>query len=187
LVLYYANILLKNQNPFVFKNINFMELFNALGLNVKTLLAQLINFAVLFFVLYRFGYRPMLKFLDERKEKIEKGITDAEKAQEKLIQMTEDEKNIIKEARKEALVMIEKAKNDAGEKRNDILKKAKEEIGKVIDIEKAKMQIEKAETLKEIKREAAELIIVAMEKVLEARLGDKNDKELIKKIVKDLQ
>lgn len=164
-----------------------MELFNALGLNVKILLAQLVNFAVLFFVLYRFGYKPMLKFLDDRKDKIEKGIVDAEKAQEKLAQMTEDEKNIIKEAKKEALVLIEKARIDADEKRNGILKKAKEEIGKVIDTEKAKMQIEKAETLKEIKREAAELIIVAMEKVLEAKLEDKNDKELIKKIVKDLK
>ena len=48
-----------------------MELFNALGINLKILVAQLINFLVLFIVLYKFGYKPMLKFLDDRKDKIE--------------------------------------------------------------------------------------------------------------------
>ena len=47
-----------------------MELFSALGLDLRIFIAQFINFAVLVFVLYRFAYNPILKLLEERKEKI---------------------------------------------------------------------------------------------------------------------
>jgi len=57
-----------------------MKLLQALGLDIRILSAQLINFAVLLFVLWRFGYKPILKFLDDRKDQIEKGVDDAKKA-----------------------------------------------------------------------------------------------------------
>ena len=164
-----------------------MELIKALGLDIKILIAQLVNFSVLLFVLWKFGYKPMLKFLDDRKDKIEKGITDAEKAQKKLIEIEEKEKEAMKNAKKEALAIIEKAKASANEKRDDILKNAKKEIGKVIDAEKVKMQVEKAETLKEIKQESASFVIDVVEKVLEEKIGDSKDKELVKKIIKKLK
>lgn len=164
-----------------------MKLISALGLDLKILIAQFVNFAVLFYVLYRFAYKPLIKFIDDRKDSIEKGVRNAETVERKLIEIEEKEKLVIKNAKIEALAIVEQAKAEAGQKRDDILAKAKDEIGKVIDAEKAKMQIEKAETLKEIKRDAAELVIAAMEKVLSARIDDKSEKELIKKIIKDLQ
>ncbi len=75
-----------------------MELFSALGINLKILIAQFINFSIFFFVLYKFAYKPMLKFLDDRKQKIEKGLNDAEKANNKLIELEEKEKEIIAQA-----------------------------------------------------------------------------------------
>lgn len=164
-----------------------MELFNALGLNLKILAAQLINFAVLFFVLYRFGYKPLLQFLDDRKAQIEQGVSDAKKAQERLVELEQKEKDIVIKAKKEALAIIEEAKNKGEEKRDSIIKKAKEEIGEIINAEKAKMRVEKAETLKEIKKEISGLIMDSLEKVLAENIDEKRDKALIKKIAKNIK
>ena len=164
-----------------------MELLNALGLNVKILIAQLFNFSILLFILWKFAYKPILSFLDERKDKIEKGITDAEKATAKLIEMEEKEKEVLKKAKIEAVKIMEEAKERAEKRYNETINKAKEDIGKIIDQEKEKMRAEKGETLKSIKKEVASLVVLSVEKVLEEKMDDKKDQSLIKKIVKEIK
>jgi F-type H+-transporting ATPase subunit b len=164
-----------------------MELFQALGLNVKILTAELVNFAVLLFVLWKFGYGPILKFLDERKNKIEQGVLDAKKAGEKLEEIAAKEKEVMKNAKKEAMVIFEKAKEEGEKNKEKIVVRAKEEIGQIINEEKAKMQSEKAQTLKEIKSEISDLVVRSVEKIIEEKFDQKKDDELIKKIVKNLK
>jgi len=79
-----------------------MELIKALGLDLKILLAQFVNFSIFAFVLYKFGFKPMLKFLDERKDKIEAGLKSSEAAKKKLEELNKKEIDIITKANKEA-------------------------------------------------------------------------------------
>ena len=164
-----------------------MELLHAFGLNIKILIAQFFNFAILLFILYKFAYKPILSFLDERKDKIEKGITDAEKATAKLAEMEEKEKQVLTKAKKEAVKIMDDAKERAEKKYNETVNKAKEDIGKIIDGEKEKMRAEKAENLKSIKKEVASLVVMAMEKVLEEKVDSKKDKDLIEKVIKEIK
>ena len=60
------------------------QLFEAFGIDWKLLLAQAVNFGVLFVALTYFLYKPVLKTLDERKQKVAKGVTDAEAAEKML-------------------------------------------------------------------------------------------------------
>lgn len=163
------------------------KLIGALGLDIKILISQLINFVILMAIMYKFGFKPMLKLLDDRKNKIEEGVKNAKKAEEKLVELEEREKEIIRDAKKEALKVIEEAKQAGEEKREQIIKKAKEEIGEIINSEKEKMRSEKASTLKEIKREIADLIILSLEKVIPESVDAKKDKELIKKAIKNIK
>jgi len=163
------------------------KLIEALGLDIKILISQLINFTILMFILYKFAYKPMLKMLDDRNKTIEKGIANAEHAKDKLIEIQQQEKNVMKKAKKEALEIVEAAKKSGDEKRDEIIKRAKLEIGEIINQEKEKMQTEKAETLKEIKRDVAELITISLEKVLAEGMDAKRDGALIKKTVKSLK
>lgn len=164
-----------------------MELLSALGLNVQILIAQFVNFAVLLFVLWKFGYKPMLKMLEERRKKIEKGVSDAELATKKLFEAEEKEIEVISKAKREALALIDKAKKEAGEKKNEIVASAKEEIGIVINQEKEKIQAEKAELLKSVKREVSSLVMISLEKVLKEKIDGKKDEALIKKVVRELK
>ncbi len=164
-----------------------MELLDALGLNLKVLLAQLINFAILLFILWKFGYRPILNILAKRRKKVSQGVKDAQAAEEKLNAARGKEKEVISQAKKEALVILEEAKYKAEDKKRVILDKAKEEIGEVINHEKQKIQQEKAETLKSIKADVSQLVILAVEKVLQEKIDTKKDKDLVAQAIKGLK
>lgn len=160
------------------------SLIETFHIDVKLLLAQIINFGIVFSVLYFFALKPLMKTMGERTKKIEKGLTDAKQIEERLSQTEKESHAELAKAKKEAGEIIEKARVMADVKRQELLTKAKEEIGEIINGEKAKMQTEKAQVLKEIKKEISDLVYISVEKVLEEKLDEKKDKEIIKKIVK---
>jgi F-type H+-transporting ATPase subunit b len=161
------------------------SLIETFHIDVKLLIAQVINFAIVFSVLYFFALKPLLKIMQKRTETIEKSLDDAKRIEENLEKTEADYNKRLSEAKKEAGNIMEKANKLSEEKKGEMIKKAKEEIGQIIESEKAKMQTEKAKTLKEIKREVAELVIDSLEKILEEKIDLKKDKELIKKTVKN--
>src|SRR3989344_8262437 len=90
-----------------------MEVLAKLGIDWKLLLAQAVNFAVLFWVLRRFAYQPMLDFLEKRTVRIERGLKDAEAATAKLSELEVKEKAVLGEARTEAKAIIAAAEESA--------------------------------------------------------------------------
>ncbi|MCK4540190.1 F0F1 ATP synthase subunit B [Candidatus Parcubacteria bacterium] len=160
---------------------NLIETFH---IDIKLLIAQVINFAIVFSVLYFFALKPLLKVMRDRTKKIEKSIDDAQKIEKKLSRTDEEYDKAIGKAKKEANIIMEKANIMAEEKRQDLIKKAKNEIGQIINKEKEQMQVEKAKTLKEIKKETADLVVVSLEKILEEKVDNKKDSELIRRMVK---
>lgn len=160
---------------------NLIETFHV---DLRLLLAQAINFAIVLAVLYWFAFKPLVKIMAERSNKISQGLDDAKKAEEKLAQTKEEFNKALAEAKKQANSILEKAGQEAEVRKQQTIVKAKEEIGAVINQEKQKMQAEKAATLKEIKKEVADLVAISLEKVLGEKIDAKKDKEIIKKIVK---
>ena len=159
-------------------------LISTFNIDVRLLVAQAINFAVVFAVLYFFALKPLVKTMAERSEKIDKSLKDAAEI-EKRLALTEKEKNeVITAAKKQANLIIEEADKRGEERRNELIAKAKEDIGQVINAEKEKMQRDKAETLKEIKKEVADLVVLSVEKLLNEKMTSDKDRELIKKLVK---
>src|SRR4030042_2105348 len=102
-----------------------MELLSNLGINGKLLLAQIINFLILLFVLHRFAYKPILKMLNDRTNKIEKGLKEAEESHKKLAEISEKEKEIITKARKDAQEILKKVEDTAKKNKEEIAIEAK--------------------------------------------------------------
>lgn len=164
-----------------------MGLLKVLGIDWRMLLAQLINFSVLLIVLYKFAYKPMFKFLEDRKKKIEDGIENAVLAGERLKQIEEKEREVMRNAKKEAAAILEEARLEAENNKKIAVDKAKEEIGKIINQEKEGMRREKAEVLKSIKKEVAGLVAISLEKILKDEIGLDKDQEFIKKALKKVE
>ena len=159
------------------------SLIETFHIDIKLLIAQAINFAIVISVLYFFALKPLIKVMKDRTAKIEKSLEDAKKIDEKLDITEAEYKKTIAKAKKEANAILEKTQEESEARRTVMLNRAKEEIGQVISEEKVKIQQEKAKMLKEVKTELADLVIATTGKVLEKKMDEKGDKELIKKVI----
>ena len=161
------------------------ELFPKLGIDWRLLIAQLINFLILLFVLRRFAYKPLLKLLDERKQKIADGLANAQKAKSNLEEAGKERQEIISTAKKGASEIISLAEAAAQKNREETLKEAKAGVEKIVAEARKQIESEKNKMIGEIKSEITELVILAAEKTASIKLDDKKDKELIEKIIKE--
>jgi F-type H+-transporting ATPase subunit b len=160
------------------------SLISTFHVDLKLFIAQLINFAIVFSVLYFFAFKPLVKTMADRSEKIDKSLKNADAIKKRLALTEKEREDIISAAKKQANLIIEEANKRGEEKRGEMIVKAKEEIGQVINTEKEKLIRDKAETLKEIKTEVAELVVMTVEKLLNEKMTGDKDRELIKKMVK---
>lgn len=149
-----------------------MEALSNIGIDGKLLLAQVVNFGVLLFILRRYAYQPMLNMMDERTSKIERGLQDAESAQTKLREMEEKEKTVLSEARAEAKRML--AETELAGKKRDALKIAETEdrVKKLLADAEAKIIQDRSRMLADAKGELAETVMLAVEKILKEK-GEK--------------
>ncbi len=154
------------------------------GLNWKLFLAQLVNFGIVLFVLWKWVFGPLTKGLSERTAKIEASLAEAEK-------ITDDRSNFdawkneqIILARKEANEIVSKAKADTEVIKNKILEDTKLEQEKLTAQAQAAMLRDKETMVAEAKSEIAEMIIITTEKILGESIDSKKHQELINAALK---
>lgn len=163
-----------------------MELIKALGIDWRIFIAQLLNFAVLIFVLWRFAYKPIFNLLEERRKKIESGLENSDRAQKEIEEALRSKKEIINEAKKEASLIIDESRQQAEKRYQEIIAKSKSDLQEIIKDEKEKIRNEREAMVSEIKKEVSLLVINVVEKVLLEKIDQKKDGEMIAKLIKDL-
>lgn len=162
------------------------SLIQALGIDLRILLAQFFNFGILVFVLWRFAYKPVFKILEERRVKIEKGLEDAHQAGIRLEDSSNESKEIIASSRREASKFIEEAQKKAEARYQEIVASAETDIAKRTEAEFKKIEAKRESMATELKKELASLVTQGLEKFLQENMSDEKDQKLIEKIVKDL-
>lgn len=145
------------------------QLIHAFGIDARLILIQVVNFGLLMAVLTYFLYKPVLKVLAERQEKIAQGMKDAEEAGQAKAEATEEKKIVIAAANKEAEAMTSRAKKHAVVKADEILAAAQVKAEQIAKDAALRAQEMKATSLKESEAEIAKLAILAAEKVLKER------------------
>lgn len=159
-----------------------MEVFAKLGVDWKLLLAQAVNFGILFFVLKHYAYRPMLDFLEKRTLRIEQGLKDAEAAGQKLAQMEEKEKEVLIAARHEAKAIVTAAE-EAAQKRDALrLAETEAKTKKFLEEAQVKIEEEKQRILAEAKQEIAVMVVAGVEQVLKEKVDAVKDTNLIERM-----
>jgi len=157
-----------------------------LGIDLKLFIAQLINFAIVLLVLWKWVFIPVSKKLQERTDKIEKSLNDAERITREKQEFENWRQQELTKARQEASSIVTTAQADAVKAKDQILQQTKEDQQKLI--EQAKMHIEQEKTaqLQSAKNELADLVTNATEKILRSKLDPKKDAELIKESLKSI-
>jgi F-type H+-transporting ATPase subunit b len=135
----------------------------------KIIIAQAINFGVVFVVLYIFALKPLGKLMAERSDKIAKGIDDA-KTNASVLAKTEEEYNAaITKAKAEANKIFQEGKKEAEIKRAQMLEDAKNEVSVVIENGKKTLEADKARMVEEAKKEIVNLAMLATEKLIKSK------------------
>lgn len=144
-----------------------------------------VNFFLLLAILYKVGFNPINKMLDERANTIESSIKHAEEVRADVDQMRKETQANLNESRKEAQEIVNKAAKSAEDVKSEIIAKANEEVG--IMKNRAKAEIESAtEAAKaELRDTAVTLAIMAAEKVLEREITEKDHKKMVKEFVNE--
>lgn len=163
------------------------QLISTFHIELKLLIAQAVNFAIVLFVLYKFAYGPILKALNARTRKIEKGIKDAEEAKKKLEEVSVSEKEILTKARKEAQEIVRKAEESAKHEAAGIVEEARTQTEKMTMQAKAQIAQEKEKAVSEIKGELSGLIAQAAGRIIGEKLDGEKDKEMIDKAINELK
>lgn len=158
----------------------------ALGIDLKILIAQIINFLILFILLSKFLYKPITKMLDDRKQKIEQGISDSEKAEKCLGEAGTEAQQIKDKAYAEADQIIKKAKQEYDAKTLAIIKKANDQAEKIVERAHEEAALTKERALKEAKRELFGIVTLALDKIVGKELDDSTKEKLTEKAIKDL-
>lgn len=157
--------------------------FDALGINIPTLIAYIVNFGLLLWLLWLFLYKPIIKVLDERRHRIEEGLTAADRSvesaresevrvQEQIHQAQLQGQEIVANAQQIAQRIQEDARREAVAQAEEIARKAQQEL---------RLQLESARA--SLRREVADLTILAAERVINRSLDKDAQMDLINQVL----
>ena len=153
------------------------------GLFIWTIL----TFLVLFFVLAKFAWKPLLAALEARENTIRSSLEDAEKAKTELERLNAESEEIIAKARSEAQSIHVEARAAAEKIKTDLMSEAEEDAGKIRDEAEKQIRVEKEKAINEIRQEVVDLSLAVAEKVIKKNLSKEDNQDLIENSLKNLQ
>ncbi|MEK7511300.1 MAG: ATP synthase F0 subunit B [Patescibacteria group bacterium] len=142
------------------------QLFSAFGIDWKLLIAQAVNFGVLFVALTYLLYKPTMRTLDERRAKVAKGVEDAIAAEKKLAEADEEVGEKLKGAETEAEGIVASAREAATGEKARIVKEAEGRAASIEAESEARAREAASRALRESEKEIARLAILAAEKAM---------------------
>ncbi len=156
------------------------------GFDTKYFIAQVVNFLIVAFLLYRFAFKPVLATLDERQKKIDDGLRFADEMKHKLNESEIKYSQAVKQGSIEAQKIVEEAKEHA---KHSSEKQTQDTIAQVeqmlTNARQAAVQ-EHDRMLAEVRKEVAQLVVATTARVLKQELTDADKKRYNESAVRDL-
>lgn len=148
---------------------------------------QAIIFLLLFFLLAKLAWKPIVQSLKIREESIQEALDSAEKAKEEMAQLKAENEKLLDQARQERDEILKEAREVATSIKEDAETDAGKQAAKMIEDARHAINTEKQAALTEVKTQVAQLSLQVTEKLLRKKLEDeKAQKELIQEFVKDI-
>lgn len=164
-----------------------MELISNFGLNPVLLGAQVVNFLIVFFVLKKFLYKPILEVLNKRQVTIKDGLIAAEEARIKLEKVVVEEKNILRQAQLQSKKIIEDAKLESSEITKKMGDEARKQTEKLLSDTREQIAKESKETEKRLAINTSKLAVTFLEKALGEFFSSKEQKEVLSNALKKIK
>ncbi len=140
---------------------------------------SLISFAILFFLLKRFAFPPILEILEERENKIRSEISDAEKLRQEAEGIKADLGRELKSAHEKAQIIIQMAGDESKKIQDKSINETQVKVRQMLSDAEQEIEITRNKLLNEIRGYTAALTMASTEKILKKALSDDDKKRLI--------
>lgn len=151
-----------------------------------TLVAQVISFLLLVYILRRFAWNPLMNMMEERRDFIESNIAQAEKERQQAEQIKREYQEEMRKARHEAQEVIAKATKLSEERSAEIMVEAHNEAEKIRKSALADIERERDLAIIQVKAQVADLSVSVAEKIIRKNLNAKDQEQLIEQFIQEV-
>ncbi len=148
----------------------------------------LVSFLIVFFILKKFAWKPILKMLHERESGIAESIASAEKVRAEMQQLQAQNETLLIKAREERTLMLKEAKETKERIISEAKEQAKVEASKIMDDTRLQIERQKNAALTEVKNEIGNLAVEVAEKILRKQLtGQEAQQDYVKLLADEIK
>jgi F-type H+-transporting ATPase subunit b len=138
---------------------------------------NLVAFLIVFFLLAKFAWKPILASLKERETGIADALATADKVKAEVSQLKNENEALLQKAREERSVLLKEAKEASDKMIAEAKDKAKSEYDRIVADAQQAIQQQKNAALTDVKNQVGALVIEVSEKILKRELSNKADQE----------
>ena len=154
-----------------------------LGFNLPLLVAQVVNFFLLLVLLRIFLYKPILKMLDKRAQRIREGVEAADESKERASAAEQEVAQQLAASREQGQALIAQAQEAANRIQEEARGQARQEGEKMLERARTEIQLERDQAIAELRGEFADLTVSAAEKVIGQSLDRQAHQRLIDEVL----
>ena len=153
----------------------------------QQVITQIIGFLIALFILKKLAWKPLLRVLEERKERIKSEFGKIEEDRKKAQTLLEQYQEKLKEIDAEARVRIQEAVNAGRNISGEIKQQAQAEAKEVLNKAQAEIGREIAKAKVQLKNDIVNMTLSATEKIIGEKLDEKKHKQLIADFIEELE
>ncbi|GIT44383.1 MAG: hypothetical protein Ct9H300mP11_23190 [Chloroflexota bacterium] len=160
-------------------------MLETLGIHFPSLAIYLVNFLLVLLLLYLFAYKPILRLMDQRADRIRESLEAADTARQEAASSQEAIQEQITEARREGQRIMDQAREASERFRTEEMDKARQEAEAFVERAKDDIARERDTALQEVRASFGDLAITAAERVIRSSLDRQAHEELINQVLEE--
>ncbi len=151
-----------------------------------TLLIQVVNFVILIWLLTKFLFKPLTRFLADRTDGIQKALNEAKVAREAAARAQEEYRLQLLATQREAAALREQAQREVEAERQRLLKESREEAQRLVADAKAQIEAETRRARSALREEAVSLSLAVTERLLQRSVTPDDQQRLAERYLREL-
>ena len=156
-----------------------------LGVHLPSLLVYLVNFLLVLLILGLFAYRPILRLMDQRSERIRESLEASERAREEAASSQAAVEEQLVEARREGQRIMDQAREAAERYRAEEMERARNEAENFVERARSDIQRERDAAIDEVRASFGDLAMTAAERVVRRSLDRQAHEDLIAQVLEE--
>jgi F-type H+-transporting ATPase subunit b len=155
-------------------------------INLALTLYTIVLFALFAFILAKFGWKPLLKIVEDREKSVRDAVASAEKANADAQSLLAEHRELVRAAARERDEVLKRTAQDAEALRASLAAKAKAESDQMIQRAKEQIEREKGAAIEGLRAEVADLAVEAAAKIIRSSLTPEVQRQLVDEFVAGL-